>query len=408
MAPRGSNGSRLVKALIRLGALALVLVMIARLSRALSSSRCDCHHHLHHLHATSGGAGGGNADINVDEAGRAAGAGDSAVETELRQQLEDALEEIARLKKTAGSESGHHWWSRHSSGSSSSSGIDNNPKAAPAAVCTNAVMEKSAKLKIAQLRSQLGEDRGTPCAKKELEEMDAKTARVKQLVAQVTASKCGGAVLAERDFWQQRVFRLMSSAVLSEARAKLYEPSDVFGEELSEKELRMLKRSLAEEEKESSSADEGGDASEGGGENNIKGTAEGDGGDVESSVRAFDRTLLSVGDSLADILEPRDVARALLAVGTRSYHGAAAGRKHGGSTSDGDGDEGGTSSLSSSSYPRVGGLRRTVAPTGTEKKSLSAGVEKAGAVSSLHTLSHMLNYLLSHMLSHIESHAESH
>jgi hypothetical protein len=66
---------------------------------------------------------------------------------------------------------------------------------------------------------------GAPCAKKELEEMDVKTARVKQILAQVMSSKCGGAVQAERDFWQQRVFRIMSSAVLSEARAKLYEPS---------------------------------------------------------------------------------------------------------------------------------------------------------------------------------------
>lgn len=227
-----------------------------------------------------------------------------------------------------------------------------------AAICTDAVVEKAAKLKIAQLRTQLGEDRGAPCAKKEIEEMDAKTARVKQILAQVTASKCGGAVLAERDFWQQRVFRLMSSAVLSEARAKLYEPSDVFGEELSEKELRELKRSVAQEESEEAASGEEGEASgsaagEGDGEDDAAGSKKSKETDVEGAVRAFNRTLLSVADAVAEDVAPHEAARALLSVARAAYG----------------------IPIAEASNPRD--LRRTVAPSGAEKKAMSAGVEKA-------------------------------
>jgi len=120
---------------------------------------------------------------------------------ELRRRLGDALEELARVK---------------TGGAATPTPIAGVPAAQ--AICTGAVVEKAASIKIAQLRSQLGEERGAPCAKKEIEEMDVKTARWKALVAQVTASKCYGAVVAERDFWQYRVFRLMTSAVLSEVR----------------------------------------------------------------------------------------------------------------------------------------------------------------------------------------------
>jgi len=127
---------------------------------------------------------------------------------ELRRRLGDALEELARVKR---------------GGAATPIPIAGVPAAQ--AICTGAVVEKTALVKIAQLRSQLGEERGAPCAKKELEDMDVKIARWKQLVAQVTASKCYGAVVAERDFWQYRVFRLMSSAVLSEVRHECEAPS---------------------------------------------------------------------------------------------------------------------------------------------------------------------------------------
>jgi hypothetical protein len=88
-------------------------------------------------------------------------------------------------------------------------------------ICTNAVVERSAALKIAQLRAQLGEERDTPvpCAKKEVEEIEVKTIRFRQILAQVSAAspKCAGAVNAERDYWQQRVLRLITSALMSEA-----------------------------------------------------------------------------------------------------------------------------------------------------------------------------------------------
>jgi hypothetical protein len=157
MAPRGAYSSRGVKAVFRLGALALVVVVIAKLSRG--GCTCDCgHHHLSQLSDTSSSSGSGSGG---------AGAGENA---ELRARLDDALEEVERLKKSAGAGGGgggHHWWSPHHSSpshahaSAAAAAAGASPAINKDAICTGAVVEKSAKLKIAQLRSQLGEERGS-------------------------------------------------------------------------------------------------------------------------------------------------------------------------------------------------------------------------------------------------------
>lgn len=166
----------------------------------------------------------------------AAAAGENA---ELRRQLQAALEQVARLETKlsvpcggagAGihdgqinSGGGNHWWLRLGTRLASHGADDasKRPMTRGDTICTNAVVERSAALKIAQLRAQLGEERDTPvpCAKKEVEEIEVKTIRFRQILAQVSAAspKCAGAVNAERDYWQQRVLRLITSALMSEA-----------------------------------------------------------------------------------------------------------------------------------------------------------------------------------------------
>ena len=120
-----------------------------------------------------------------------------------------------------------------------------------------------------------------------------------------------------------------------------------------------------------------------------KGSDEGEGGeDVESAVRAFRRMLLSVADSktLAETLEPSEVERALLSMAAGSFNPAKKKPQHhqGGDGEDEDGDGGGddggiatTATSATPALPNPKGLRRTVAPSVSEKKRLAAGVEKA-------------------------------
>ena len=120
------------------------------------------------------------------------------------------------------------------------------------------------------------------------------------------------------------------------ARAALYEPSDVFGDALSAKELRALKRAVESENAHAVESDKGdgdgedegdgvendeegrdGDLGSGGGSRGVSGIEPGggSGNKVEGSLRAFDRTLLQVAAALEG--EPGVSARTLLTVAAR-------------------------------------------------------------------------------------------